>query len=508
MECCLVHPAGYVLFFGPRFKQQPIPAVTPSTHNQGSSPQGPAALEASSPTNKNRGCLIAPSSNPGPPRVVFSASLERTLSSRKKISASSPSPSWTTGGRLIGNSASSLSLSSRQQLQSDGEGATGGLASLTHSGESAPRSSTREDKKATGKRQWKGFRSHHQHQSLGVEGAATTKSTTVPCPRDSNPAAKAGVPVAAAADELHDFSREEGGDQPRRRRLRTRWGRPKQQDLGETSSSSSTRKGSREASRSGSNVGDKLPMVKCWEGRAEKEADIVVEEEERTTPRRTFRGQSHAETTLRRPRIKNSTTAYSEERPGGKIEGGTNPRVVGRGERVAFGLAFTERALTHHRGRGEARSVTDDLIEATDDDERSGGAKVAPLQLPLTAEDTYDSCEGNMSLSSVSSVAAAQGVSVSLLPPMGTATTVATDLIFEDSSFEDSGASASLASPPEKNALDIADIGGTGSGGGGSVDRASGSGGGDATRRKRGGAGPRQRSGSVDAFVRTRYNIM
>lgn len=292
--------------------------------------------------------------------------------------------------------------------------------------------------------------------------------------------------------------------------MQTRSVRSKQQGLGEnTCTTGSTSKG-REAScpsRGGSIAGGKLPKVTCWEGRAEKEEDVVVAEE-RTTPRRTSRGQSYAETNLRRPRITNLTTTSSEGRSSCKVEIGTSSRVVGRGERVAFGRAFTERALTHHKER-ESRGVRDDLVEITDDDGRSGGAKIAPLQLPLAAEDTYDCCEGNMSLSSASSVAAAQGVSISLLPPMETATTVATDLIFEDSSFEDSGASASLASSSERNTLDIADVGGAGGGadggGGGGGDGASGMSGGGATRRKRGGPVPRQRSGSVDAFVRTRY---
>lgn len=309
------------------------------------------------------------------------------------------------------------------------------------------------------------------------------------CPRDLDPAAKAEAPATAAvADVSRHVFREEGVDQPRRRRLRTRWGRPKQQDPGDSSS----RKGG-EASRlpKGGSAGDKLPMVKCWEGRVEKEGDGVEEK----TPRRTVvRDQSNAETSVRRPVITNLTTA-AEGRSSGKVESSSSAR-VSRGERVDVGRAFTERAPTrYHRGKGEGRSTRDDLV-TTDDDERLG-AKIAPLQLPLS-EDTYD-CEGNLSLSSASSVAA-QGVSVSLLPLMGTATTVTTDLIFEDSSFEDSGSSAALASSSERNALDIGDVGGAvGSGDGATVV------GGAATRRKRGGPGPRQRTGSVDAFVRTRY---
>ncbi|CAN0220865.1 unnamed protein product, partial [Ectocarpus sp. 8 AP-2014] len=140
------------------------------------------------------------------------------------------------------------------------------------------------------------------------------------------------------------------------------------------------------------------------------------------------------------------------------------------------------------------------------------------LQLPVaSAEDAtcFDLAESRSVSSANSTGVVQEQLSVcSSLPPMGGTgngtgagggAAAATDLIFEESSFEDSVASVSQASSAERcgvealgSGSDANGEGGRGRGGGGGI-------GGRRGKRGRGGPAPRQRSrSSSDEFVRTR----
>lgn len=304
--------------------------------------------------------------------------------------------------------------------------------------------------------------------------------------------------------------------------------------------------------RGGRSRSDSLPMVTCWEASAPaKEGSEAPRgaddgEDDNRRPRgRPVRSRNHVDTTSpRAARGTRETSAVS-------VADGRN--VCDRMEAGSAGVAATARnagTLASRRASSEelrirqrrrlggaegGRAARVSRVSGRDGNDASGGnvsfststprdgglnsvsASPPPVeQLPVASSGEEAACfdfEESLSVSSANSAGVVQEqLSVcSSLPPMGgTAATMATDLIFEESSFEDSGASLSQTSSTDRNGADTFGYGGdaSGKGGGGC------GGGGGSGRGKRGGGGepggggasaPRQRArSSSDEFVRTR----
>ncbi|CAM9346514.1 unnamed protein product [Ectocarpus sp. 13 AM-2016] len=302
----------------------------------------------------------------------------------------------------------------------------------------------------------------------------------------------------------------------------------------------------------GGNQRGTLPMVKCWEGNpfAKDGGKGGGGEEERRPHRRPMRSRSHADKTfLQRTssgaRNPSSFVAASDGkniRNNNRMEAGSAgvaATTTESGGGAAFGRASSEGLRVRQqggrragmqavRGGGGGGGGGRTLPSSTAKGDRvpaHGGASTASLtspppqlQLPVaSAEDTtcFDLAESRSVSSANSAGVVQEQLSVcSSLPPMGSTgngtgagggAAAATDLIFEESSFEDSVASVSQASSAERcgvealgSGSDANGEGGGGRGGGGGI-------GGRGGKRGRGGPAPRQRSrSSSDEFVRTR----
>lgn len=290
-----------------------------------------------------------------------------------------------------------------------------------------------------------------------------------------------------------------------------------------------------------------LPMVKCWEGNA-----FVKEvgkggggEEERRPHGRPVRSRSHADRTFLQRTSSDARNPSSfvvaidgKNTRSNRMEAGSAGVAAATAESgggAAFGRASSEglRVRQPGGGRGGMRAVRGGggggggtLPSSIADGYRvpAPGAASTPssmspppqLQLPVaSAEDaTCVDLAESRSVSSTNSAGVVQEqLSVcSSLPPMGGTGNgtgagggaAATELIFEESSFEDSVASVSQASSAERCGVDAFGSGSdaNGEGGGG---RGGGGGIGRGGKRGRGGPAPRQRSrSSSDEFVRTR----
>ncbi|CAB1120812.1 unnamed protein product [Ectocarpus sp. CCAP 1310/34] len=302
----------------------------------------------------------------------------------------------------------------------------------------------------------------------------------------------------------------------------------------------------------GGNQRGTLPMVKCWEGSpfAKEGGKGGGGEEERRSHGRPMRSRSHADKTFLQRTSSGARNPSSfvvaidgkNTRNNNRMEAGSAgvaATMTESGGGAAFGRASSEGLRVRQpggrragmravRGGGGSGGGGGTLPSSTADGDRipaRGGASTASstspppqLQLPVaSAEDT--TCFGLAESRSVSSANSAGVVQEQLsvcssLPPMGGTgngtgaggvAAAATDLIFEESSFEDSVASVSQASSAERcgvealgSGSDANGEGGGGRGGGGGI-------GGRGGKRGRGGPAPRKRSrSSSDEFVRTR----
>lgn len=461
-----------------------------------------------------------------PHRAIFSASLERSLSSRKQASVLLRScSSWTAGHDAATRSAaittehSALSSADnnknvtaaqpagKEEGNIDSNSSVGTIQGQTRRGQSDPTRTVEKTTQDTGRSKdsssdtrWREvLRGRHQYSPRVQRQGGTEKSASRQCQSTaSSPAAKIRPPPTAS-DRPREPSNETRKDNPARRRsLHSREKPPQQRDTRGRYATTAGRGGR------GRTCG--LSMVKCWEGGvAEKAEGTRRGDEDRSRVGRVVRRRGREEEDAQRSRRRttdDSNTPIAEV--GGRDRGGRrddNPCAIGTGHGrapAASGQTLNDETarVRQQQGKGRraagartTRHVDDDDTAAMDDDEKLG--KLSSLQqLPSTTEDGCD-CE-SLSVSSANSLVA-QELSVSSLPPMGTAT-MATDLIFEESYFEDSGTSLSLASSSDRNCLDGASRGASGVVG-------EGCGGG---RRKRSPT-RRQRRGSSDDIVRTRW---
>lgn len=529
--------------------------------------------------------LVAPSSNPYPPaaptapcststgynssnpslaapiRIVFSASLERSLQSsrRRRPSALRSSSSWTTGpltrdskkSTAVEHAASTTTSTRTTQLTKKRLGAP------THS--AAARAGRREargvTKRAASPRQWEHLKDNHRESSseaqrhggggttAAVEAIIDTSSSSPARPRRGrrnlhDPSSdKVRLSAVGASRGL---ARKEEEKKYQGQAEKTWVGNSvarqivslanHQQQLQLQQSEEGSCKGGREQQHSSScrapRSGDgTLPTVSCWEGSA-----VVISgaagsgggrENQTQRPRqRPVRSRSCVDTAspqrTENTGGKSSTGVTDGKKPRHNIEEGSSSGIalVGRtGEGGGFGRESSDSPRLHLQGRGGAGaraahgnatgggsgSFSSGMLLGDERRSASGAAAATAsstsppplLQLPVSssiASEDAACCDLEDNLSVCSS-----------LPPMAGSATITTDLIFEESSLEDSGASVSQASSTERNWND--NVGG---GGGGA---AKSEGGGGAGRGKRGGGGGvcRQRGGvSSEAFVRTR----
>lgn len=350
---------------------------------------------------------------------------------------------------------------SRQQLPE--KGTKDRFVGHISRGQSAPRNTG--DKKGVGKNPWEEVRSPPDTPA----SRGTSNAKVRPCQRNLDITGKAS-PLTADPGNSCDISTDEGKDGPAGRRLIIYGEGSLEKQGGDTICRSTTRNPRDKVER------DKLPMVKCWEGSTEKWGGGDEEGERGGV----VKGRGRAETSPQRTK---DFKASSHE---GKTRGSVNVSTssgVGRNGGVAFGRALSDGPRAGQHGKGRARTVRSAF--ATMDGKDQPGGETSPLSLPLEG----DACDYEETLSISSANSVAQELSVSSLPPVGAVAT-ATDMIFEELSFEGSGASASLASSSDRNGV----------GGGSDVDgEDSGDGG-----RKEGGPAPRQRRRSLDALARTR----
>lgn len=230
-------------------------------------------------------------------------------------------------------------------------------------------------------------------------------------------------------------------------------------------------------------------MVKCWEGRL---GERGRDEEERA-------GVHSSHTVKGRPACcAESVLSSSAERVVENCKV-SSPGTITR--RTSNGKVSGSQAARNSQGktlRDEGRD-TPSRADKNDDDDRS----VLSLS-PLRTSGTYQhrDCDESLSASSAGGSAAVQEqLSVSSLPPMGTAATAtAAEWMLEELSLEDSGASGSIASSADRHATDGGD---TVKGGNNESSESNGGGG---VGRKRGEPlASRQRQGSAsNALVRTR----
>lgn len=436
------------------------PELTAHLRNEAPS-SGPTAIDLDC-TSQGRTCLVVPTSTSLAPRALFSASLERSLSSGKR-SVLRSSSSWTAGHDDNHPAAPSRRL--------PGGGATAdSINRKTHRGQSAPRSST--DGNAKG--------SIGRPVVSGTGGASTSPHEGV-CKRTLDREAKARP--SAVPGPFRDIPRDR--EEPKRARRRTVRVENKAQQEGPSRGGGNTRAPRNVAGRG------MLPMVKCWEGGSEKQA----KSEEERAQGGVGSARDHTEGGLERSG--NPKRSVAEEIIRGRMDGKAPP-AGSRNGGIAFGRASSEGARARgSKKRGEEHTASG-YPYATVEDRLDSEEKSPPLMQLPTADDAFD--YESLSASSANSVCA-QELSASSLPSMGTPATT-TDFIFEETCFEDRAASESLASPSNRNDFDIG-VGNdreNGGGGGRNADGESDSG----VRRKRRGHAPRQRSGSSDAFVQTR----
>ncbi|CAM9202412.1 unnamed protein product [Ectocarpus sp. 4 AP-2014] len=564
-----------------------------------SNPLPPAAFSTSSlPTKKNG------NTNPNvasPVRVVFSASLERSLGKRRPGGLRCSS-SWTSGkltrdtedantttaaaadaaaaATATPIASSSLSLSRRRRwMQKAGDGvnqtikATGRQTSSTAPTPTTTTSTTtttRQNKKERRRSVSRTWTEASRQGKEDKEREATTRSASRldiggdgdsvtfvekitdivdnddGLPEDSEQQCQGDLvrPSPAVADS----SLEPVGD----RGKKTAGGAATKEE--EQGSHSGT--GGRECQHpprgirrsGGGNQRGTLPMVKCWEGNpfAKEGGKGGRGEEERRPHGRPIRSRSHADTTFlqrtsssgaRNPpsfvvAIDGNNTRNNNRMEAGSA--GVAATATERGGGAAFGRASSEGLRVRQPGgrRAGMRAVRGGgggtLPSSTADGDRvpaharaSTASSTSPppqLQLPVaSAEDTtcFDLAESRSVSSANSAGVVQEQLSVcSSLPPMGGTgngtgagggAAAATDLIFEESSFEDSVASVSQASSADRcgvealgSGSDANGEGGGGRGGGGGI-------GGPGGKRGRGGPAPRQRSrSSSDEFLRTR----
>ncbi|CAM9582591.1 unnamed protein product, partial [Scytosiphon promiscuus] len=496
-----------------------------------SNPSPPAAPSSSAtlPQSANS------SSNPAvtlPTRIVFSASLERSLISagRRRPTVLSSSSSWTSG-RLTrddtqgSNSASassfgSYSLGRGQRVKKDGgEGSKRTAdnvvepAAPTRTTTGYMQHSKRQDNSAASKiaafereevdlreavsesRRWKGLRGSSPTSPSGKDccggagDAATSIEAIIHTARSKSPdeaprCKEDRQPGAVIVADGRGNGQVEGSQAPRRALYSEQSMIPR----------SGIPRGGR--SRSGS-----LPKVKCWEASAPaKEGGGAddVEGEYRRPRGRPVRSRSHAGATsprAARGKREISTISIAEGQSAcNRMEAGTagvaatardagreasrrasseelsirRQRRLGGGEggRTSFG---------RRSGRGgsgaSGGSSSYSASTARDGGPQSASASPPPLEhLPVASSAEDATCldfEESLSVSSANSVGIVQEqLSVcSSLPPMGgAAATAATDLIFEESSFEDSGASLSQTSSTDRNGADGDEASGHGAG--------------------------------------------
>ncbi|CAM9575233.1 unnamed protein product [Ectocarpus fasciculatus] len=571
-----------------------------------SNPLRPAAFSTSPlPTKKNS------STNPNvasPVRVVFSASLERSLGKRRpgglrcssswtsgKLTRDTDDPNTTAAAAAAPIASSSSSSSQRRRWMpktGDGVGktikATGRQASST-APTPAPTpatTTTRQDKKKGRRRsvprdsteaprqgeedkareattrggskthRWEdGFRRRNRLASpsrleTGGDGDSVTFVETIADLVDNDDGSPEDAEQQCQGDLVRpsragaDSSLEPVGDEDQK----TAGGAAARKEE-QGSHSGTGGRGDQHPSRGvrrngGGNRKGTLPMVKCWEGNA-----FVKEggkgggaEEERRPHGRPVRSRSHADKTFLQRTSSDARNPSSfvvaidgkSIRNNNRMEAGSAgvaAATTESGGGAVFGRASSEGLGVRQPGggRGGMRAVRGGgggggggggTLPST----ASSTSPPPQLQLPVaSAEDAtcFDLSESR-SVSSANSLGVVQEqLSVcSSLPPMGGAGNgtgaggggaAAADLIFEESSFEDSVASASQASSAERCGVDAFGSGsdangeGGGGGGGGGGGRGGGGGIGRGGKRGRGGPAPRQRSrSSSDEFVRTR----
>lgn len=212
------------------------------------------------------------------------------------------------------------------------------------------------------------------------------------------------------------------------------------------------------------------PMVKCWEG---GRGDRGESDEEAAAPSRRAAqsGYAHVDTRW--------STSYESEACRTDVTV-VSVRHRNSGSSGATDGSYPDEGARHCRGKGVVRALANSAL--VDKEQQIEDRKITP---PWHTEDVE-----SVGASSASSVVA-QELSISSLPPMGMSNANA-ELIFEESSLEDSGVSVSQMPSSEKRLTDF----GGGRGGGNKC--------GGGARGRRGGPFPRQRHGSADVFVRTR----
>ena len=508
-----------------------------------SNPYPPATPPA--PFSNSNGDNSSDPSLASPVRIVFSASFERSLQSsgKRRPSALRSSSSWTEGP-LTRDSKKSTADKTTSTISTETTQLTRKrLGAPTHSaGVRASRRGNRGITKRTASplTTWKHSRDNHSSTSSSAvdrhsEGGTTTVVESIIDTNRGSPARpRRGRrnlhdppstlrPSAAAAAVVVGASRGLVRKQGEKNQAEKRWvesstarqsSKQQQNEECDCKGGSEQQHSSRSVPRSGE---DTLPTVKCWEGSATVAAEGEV-------------SRGGGETRIQRPRqrpvrSRSSVDTANPQRTGDKgktstgntdgrnhhdtkEEGSSGIAVVGRNsEGVGFGRESSNSSRFRLQGRGGGAGVraalANDAVSGSGgsssgmllgDDRKPASSPPPLLQLPVssTAEDaTCCDLEDNLSV-------------CSSLPPMTGSATITTDLIFEESSLEDSGASVSQASSTERNWNDVVVVGG---GGGGCVAKSEGGGGGVAGRGKRGGGGggSRQRSGgSSEAFVRTR----
>ena len=504
----------------------------------------PPAAPSTSPTP----CIGINSNDPGrarPIQIVFSASLERSLLSlgkKRRPSVLRSSSSWSAGHPSRGKLSSPGKKSSQHKGK---QGAPPTAANSGHLEEGGNPPAT-----ATATRRRHGLRGSLRVASTGPErsgGGATHPETIIdtnssrppegqrrcrqnlhdPTSPDRPSAAAAGTDGAHGLASKEQAQREKSQDEgitstrqdpslaaAAKQPLRTGRGNYEGGEIGQHASHSIPR-----GRRSGRGT---LPAVKCWEG-----AESVTSggknggpdgESQTQKPRgRPVRSRSYVDT------ISAQGTGESEKASGAltdgmhtrnRMEAGSAGVVATVGGRNGGGVTFGRESsnITRFRqqqGRGEAgmraaggnsangggtpgELLHEERILASRAAANASSSTPPLLQLPASPATADASCcdfEENLSV-------------CSSLPPMTGAATNTTDLIFEESSFEDSGASVSQASSTERNGNDTRNGGGGGGSGSGN-----GEGGGAAGRGRRAGGGgsSRQRSGVFsDDLVRTR----
>lgn len=462
-------------------------------------------------------CIGINSNSPSlgqPIRIVFSASLEKSLLSSGKGKKRTPSAlrsssSWTSGHPSRGRKSSTGKTASEKQTL---DAPTSSTAAASPGRLEVVGGNARATTTAT--RRYKG--------SETGGGGATCSETII----DTNSGSRSPEGQGRHRQDLHDPSSKERpsaavpgidgshglaskeqarGEKVQKEDPAARQGRSiatatkqQQQNDEQQHLSHSIPRGR----RSGRGT---LPAVKCWEKGAEpvasggKNAASGGESQAQRPRGRPARSRSYVDT------ISPQRVGGPNKASGGSLADGTPTRnrmeagsagvaAAGRnGVGIAFGRESSSTARFRQQGRGEAGGraafggggIADGgrtPAELLDEERKLASSSTPPPLLQLPASPSVED-EENLSV-------------CSSLPPMTGAATNTTDLIFEESSFEDSGASVSQASSTERTGNDTR----SGGAANGELGGASGRG-----RRGGGGGNTRQRSSVFsDDFVRTR----